>query len=103
MRIFQACNLEMPHRSVVCTSIQMHDALLARGPYVAIRTESAVRFGAKHPAFKVLPVKLPVVGEPVGIVTLRARAVSPVAQLFSECVREITRPRAKRAGRDDAL
>ena len=95
---FRACGLEIPRRGVVCTSIQMHNALLASGPYLAMRPAFMVRFGDKHPSIKVLPVKLPVVPEPVGIITLKTRTISPVARLFIDCVREVTKPLAGRPG-----
>jgi DNA-binding transcriptional LysR family regulator len=53
---------------------------------------SVVRFGAKDPSIKVLPVKLPVVPRPVGIITLKGRTIGPLAQLFIECAREVAKP-----------
>jgi hypothetical protein len=44
-----------------------------------------------------LPVKLRVAPDPVGIVTLNNRSLSPAAQMFIERVREATRPLAKKA------
>src|SRR3954467_482889 len=37
---------------------------------------------------KFLPAKLPDLPRPVGIVTLKDRMISPVAQLFIDCARE---------------
>jgi DNA-binding transcriptional LysR family regulator len=96
LETFRACGLEMPRRGVVCTSIQMHNALLASGPYLAMRPEFMVRVGDKHPSIKVLPVRLPVTPEPVGIITLKARTIGPVARLFIDGVREITKSMAGR-------
>lgn len=45
---------------------------------------------------KVLPIRLPPDRLPIGIVTLKNRTLSPVAQLFIEVAREVARPRAKR-------
>jgi DNA-binding transcriptional LysR family regulator len=91
--IFRKCGLEIPRRGVVA-SVQMHNALLAGGRYLAMRATSVVRFGGKHPSVKVLPVKLPVLPGPVGITTLKGRMISPVARLFIDCVREVTKPLA---------
>lgn len=93
---FRACGLEIPHRGVVCTSIQMQEALLASGSYLAMWPEFMMRLGGKHPSIKVLPIKLPVVPEPVGIITLKARTTSPIAKLFIECVHEATKSMAAR-------
>jgi DNA-binding transcriptional LysR family regulator len=91
---FRTCGLEIPRRGVVCTSIQMQSTLLARDPYLAMWPAFMVHFGDKHSSIKVLPVKLPVVPEPVGVITLKSRTISPVARLFIECVRQIAKPLA---------
>ena len=41
-----------------------------------------------------VPVDLPV-RSPVGIITLKNRTISPVAQLFIDCAREVAKPLAK--------
>jgi hypothetical protein len=43
-----------------------------------------------------LAVDLPVTGAPIGIVTLKNRKPSPVAQLFIECAREVARSLAEK-------
>jgi len=91
---FRAFGLKSPRRGIVCTSIQMHDALLASGPYLSMRPASTVRFRGKHPSIKALPIKLPILPEPMGIITLKARTISPVARLFIDCVRQVAKPLA---------
>jgi hypothetical protein len=49
------------------------------GPWLAILGVASFQFGAKNPAVKVLPVKLPALPRPVGIITLKGRMISPVA------------------------
>lgn len=51
---------------------------------------------SKRPGIKVLPVKLQHTRAPVGIITLKNRTLSPVAQLFLETAREVARPLARR-------
>ena len=46
---FRACGLEIPRRGVVCASIQMHDALLASGPYLAMRPAFHGALGRQAP------------------------------------------------------
>ena len=55
-----------------------------------------MRFPTRLPEIKVLPVKLPMDDMPIGVVTLKSRTVSPVAQLFIENAREVAKPLAKR-------
>ena len=57
---------------------------------------SLLRFGANLPPLKILPVELPIPPLPVGIMTVKNRTVSPVAKLFIDRARELTKPLAKR-------
>jgi DNA-binding transcriptional LysR family regulator len=90
--IFRASNLELPRIRVFCNSIQMHNALLARGPFLAIFPRSLLHFGQLP--VKVLPVDLPNCSGPVGIIRLRNRTMSPVARMFLETTREVVKPLA---------
>jgi hypothetical protein len=49
-----------------------------------------------RPEIKVLPGHLPMTSVPSGIVTLKTRALSPVAQLFIDRAREVAKTPAKR-------
>jgi DNA-binding transcriptional LysR family regulator len=94
--IFRSSGLEMPRRGAVRAAMPMHAALVANGPYLSMLPGSVVRFGGKQLSIKVLPIKVPVSSSPVGIVTLKRRTISPVAQLFIEHAREIAKPLANR-------
>jgi hypothetical protein len=47
-----------------------------------------------HMSIKALPIDLASAHTPVGIVTLKNRTLTPVAQLFLDCVREVAKPMA---------
>ena len=49
-----------------------------------------------RPELRVLPVELPMARVPSGIVTLKNRTLSPVAQLFVDAARKVAKPLAKR-------
>jgi hypothetical protein len=49
-----------------------------------------------RPEIKALPVHLPKARAPSGIVTLKARELSPVAQLFIDCARDVAKTPPKR-------
>jgi hypothetical protein len=51
-----------------------------------------LRYGALRPAVKVLALGLPIQPRPVAIITIKHRTLSPVAQLFIECAREMAKP-----------
>jgi len=93
---FRANGLDYPRVSVVTDCPHMRISLLATGRFVTIFPASAFRFLAKRSELKVLPVALPMARRPNGIVTLKNRALSPVARLFIDCAREVAKPLAKR-------
>jgi len=68
--------------------------LVANGPYLANFPSSLVRFGGNHVQIKVLPVQVPLLPSPVGIVTLKRQTISPVVQLFIDHAREVAKPLA---------
>jgi DNA-binding transcriptional LysR family regulator len=89
--VFQAAGLNVPAATVIASSLQMNDALLANGQYLAFYPGSVLRLAGKQPMIKVLPVKLPALRTPVGIATLKNRLISPLAQLFIDCARDMTK------------
>src|ERR1035437_2322479 len=96
MEAFRASGLDYPRVTVVTDSPHTRISLLATGRFVTIFPASALRFPARHSELKVLPVELPMARRPNGIVTLKNRTLSPVAQLFIDCAREVAKLLAKR-------
>jgi hypothetical protein len=64
-------------------------ALVAKGRFLTI-ANAAVCTGL-HAA---LPIELVNADAPVAIVTLKNRTLTPVAQLFLDCAREVAKPMA---------
>jgi DNA-binding transcriptional LysR family regulator len=96
MEAFGARGLDYPRTTVVIDSPQVRMSLLATGRFLTIFAASILRFSPKYPEIKALPVDLPIPRAPIGIVTLKNRTLSPVAQLFVEYAREVAKPLAKR-------
>jgi DNA-binding transcriptional LysR family regulator len=97
-RAFRANGLDYPPRStVVALSTQLHASLVATGRYLGILPGAMLWFCGKRLSLKVLPIELPVQPKlrSVGIVALKNRMLSPVAQLFIDCAREVAKPFAK--------
>lgn len=92
---FRASGLDYPRATVVTESSEVRTSLLATGRFVTIFPASALRFPTRRSEIKVLPVELPMARRPNGIVTLKNRTLSPVAQLFIDCAREVAKPLAK--------
>jgi DNA-binding transcriptional LysR family regulator len=93
---FRARGLDYPHVTVATAAPEMRISLLATGRFLSIFPNSVLRFPTGRPEVKVLPVKVSVSPVPVGVVTLKNRTLSRVAQLFIDGAREVAKPLAKR-------
>ena len=96
IKAFHASGLKPPRAAVTVSSFHVRISLLATGRFLSIRPGSTLRFQGRAPLLKALPVELPTNQEPVAIMTLKNRTLSPVARLFIEHTREVARPLAKR-------
>jgi len=93
-RAFQANGLGTP-RIVMRGSTQTRLTLLADGRLLTIVPATMLKVGASHGVIKVLSVELPGNRRPVSLVTLKNRALSPVAQLFIEHTRAMAKTMAR--------
>jgi len=93
---FRAIGLALPRARVLSNSHSLRNSLLATGRFLTVVPGSILRFGPGRSLFKVLPVELPRPPLPVAITTLKNRTLSPMAQLFIDCVRELAKPLARR-------
>ena len=73
----------------------MQTALLATGRFLTILPGTMLLFSAARLQIKILPVNLAIAPWPIGIVTLKNRMLSPVAQLFIDCAREVAKASLK--------
>jgi DNA-binding transcriptional LysR family regulator len=92
---FQASGLELPRAQVLTFSVPLCYQLLSRGRFLAMLPVSMARLGKNLP-LKTLNVAFPAIARPTGIITLKKRTLSPLAQLFISTVREVARPLARR-------
>jgi DNA-binding transcriptional LysR family regulator len=84
--------------SVVTSPRDVRTSLLVTGRFLTIFPTSVLNFPTKLPEIKALPVELPIAHVQIGIVTLKSRTLSPVAQVFIEHAREVAKPLAKKKG-----
>ena len=92
---FRASGVKPPSATVYADPINMRIKLAATGRLLAVVPSGILRFPAKHPSLKVLPVELPTTHRQIGIITLKNRTLSPLAQLFIEHAREVAKVLAK--------
>jgi|SRR5262245_22983764 len=93
---FRAAGLEVPRTAVVASPFEMCANLLRTGRYISIVPEFWLQYPNRHPFIKKLPVDLPITGAPIGIITVKNRAPSPVVQRFIDCARQVAKPLTRR-------
>ena len=86
-----ACQLGLPRANVVSNSVAQYEAMLASGPLLAMWPASMLFWGVRRHIVRPLPVLLPHLPRPVGIVTLKRRMIGPLTQLFIDSARETAR------------
>jgi DNA-binding transcriptional LysR family regulator len=94
-KAFQASGLDVPRSNVLTVSMELMGTLLATGSYLGILPASMLQFSGKRLGIKALPVALSAPPMPVAVTSLKNRTISPVAELFIACAREVARPLAK--------
>jgi DNA-binding transcriptional LysR family regulator len=92
---FRANGVDPPRATIHAEAYSLRLKLAATGRFLAIVPASIMRFPGKPASIKVLPVDLPTTRRQIGIVTLKNRTLSPLAQLFIKCAREIAKPLAR--------
>jgi DNA-binding transcriptional LysR family regulator len=87
--VFRRSGLEVPSARVLTVSLHLHMRLLETGNWLGLIPASVMRFGGKGMRLKVLPVKVSSPPAPVGFVTVKDRTLTPLAERFIECTREV--------------
>ncbi len=94
VKAFSVSGLGYPRVTLFTSSHDMRIRLLATGRFLTILLTSVLKFANKFADLKVLPIELPLSRLPIGIVTLKNRTISSVAQLFIEHARAVAKPLA---------
>jgi DNA-binding transcriptional LysR family regulator len=92
LEAFRALGLEGPRLVVLSNSLNLRYGLLATGRFLTMFSNSLLRYGPQRGSIRVLPIKLPSWHVPTCVVTLKDRTLSPIAQLFIECLHELAKP-----------
>ncbi len=86
----RARGLKMPKIPIVTFSFHVRATLVSTGSFISALPNSTVRLSGHRYPLKVLPIELPHRPWPLGIVKLKHRTLSPVAELFVERLRAFT-------------
>jgi DNA-binding transcriptional LysR family regulator len=89
------CGFGYPRTTVIADSTEVRMSLLATGRFLTIFPGSVMQFPFKRPELKVLPVELPMKSVPNGVVTLKNRTLTRVAQLFINAAHDVAKPLLK--------
>src|SRR5262245_58580090 len=89
---FRASGVQAPRARVYADAINMRIRFAANGRFLAVVPAHVMRFAPRYPALKVLPVTLPGTQRQTGIVTLKNRTLSTLAQRFVACARDVAKP-----------
>jgi DNA-binding transcriptional LysR family regulator len=93
---FRAHGLDLPRTTIFTSSVPARTSLLESGRFLTIVPSSVLAFAATNLRLKRLPVALSTTRRPVGIVTLKNRTLSPLAQLLIDHAEELARATAKK-------
>jgi DNA-binding transcriptional LysR family regulator len=93
VKAFKATGLDYPAAVVSTFTLPARIALVATGRFLSIVPGSVLRFSTNSSVLKMLPIDLPSTRRPIGILTVKDRNLSPVAQLFIDRAREVAKSR----------
>jgi DNA-binding transcriptional LysR family regulator len=92
---FRASGLDHPPGTVFTNSPEVRMSLLTTGRFLTVFSASSLKLPIRRSEIKVLPIDLRAANALNGIITLKNRTLSPVAQLFVEAAREVAKSLAK--------
>jgi DNA-binding transcriptional LysR family regulator len=95
--VFRNSGLEPPSATVLTVSLHLYMRLIETGHWLGLVPASVMRFGGKGMRLKVLPVKTLSPPAPVGLITVRDRTLTPLAERFIECTRKVVNSSTGRA------
>ena len=89
---FRSRGLQVPKVQVLGYSLPLRATLLASGRFLTVVPGSILQYSAERLLLKVLPIALPAWEQPVAVLTLRNRVLSPAAGRFIEFARDVAKP-----------
>jgi len=84
--------MRVPDAAIVTSSTHARYTLVAGGRFLSILPASILTFASNKPAAKALPIESATAHRPIGVISLKNRALSPVAQRFIDCARNVAKP-----------
>ena len=95
--VFRMSGVEIPSATVMTVALHLYMRLIETGHWLGLVPASAMRFGGKGLRLKILPVKTLSPPAPVGLVTVKDRTLTPLAERFIDCTRKVANSGTGRA------
>ena len=92
---FRASGVEPPRATVTTLSLNLRNTLLATGRFLTILPSFMLGLSGKNSPLRAVAVDLPRTRRPIGMVRLKNRSLSPLAELVLDNIRTMTKPLAK--------
>lgn len=92
---FRANGQDLPRLTVASLSLYVQNEMLATHRFLTVLPSFVLRDPGRNPQLKALPVALPNTPMPIGLITVKNRTLTPLAQLFIDHVRGFAKPLAK--------
>jgi len=89
--VFRKSGVDIPSARALTVSLHLFIRLIETGRWLGLVPASTMRFGGKRLGIKALPVKTLSPPAPVGIVTVKNRTLTPLAERFIDCARKIAK------------
>jgi len=91
LEAFRAAGLAVPDATIITSSTPARSNLVANGRFLSILPACVLASASRKPTPKVLPVDLGTACRPIGIIALKNRTLSPVAERFIDCARGVAK------------
>ena len=88
---FMAGGVEPPRAQVRSFSIPLFHHLMATGQYLTVHPIIMAQLASYLP-IKKLDINFSGIPRPIGIMTLKHRTISPLAKIFIDCARDLSKP-----------
>jgi DNA-binding transcriptional LysR family regulator len=92
---FRESGLTAPRPKVYSHALNVRINLAATGPFLAVVTAGVVSPASKYPSIRKLPLDMSMPHRKIGIVTLKNKVLSPLAERVIEYARDLSKPLAK--------
>jgi DNA-binding transcriptional LysR family regulator len=93
---FAAHGLEVPRTTVNTQSTYALNVLVANGPFLTVLPGVTLRLPEKHPLLTAIAVDMRMTRNPMCLISLKGRTLSPVAKLFAAEASAVARAMMKR-------